>query len=577
MKQADRTTALEILLHLGREITATLDPDRVAQVVVEAAGQLLSVNTVRLRLIDEAFATVRDHACYAAHPEFALPLPPLRLEDSFTGRILSTTKAPHTTADIQQEPSFMNKPWAERLGLHSFAGVPLTRGDRILGAILALRQRRDPFSPQEVDLLSLLAAQAAIAIENAQRYAEARTRAQDLETRVQERTRALEQASRYKSEFLSTMSHELRTPMNAVIGFAELLADKTFGELNQRQERYIHNILTSAQHLLHLINDILDLSKVEAGRTQVQAERFLSSDALRATLHIVQVQAVRKRISLSLEVAPDVGEVTTDPAKFKQIVYNLLSNAVKFTPEGGSVTVTARRVHGSEFRVHSGKEAGHEPSTMNHERPRDFLEVSVTDTGIGIPSDQFHRLFQPFSQLDSSLAREHQGTGLGLALTRQLVELQGGQIWAESGGTGQGSTFTVLLPSAPRTRPGPILVVDDEETILEAVGTALTHQGYTVETAASGARARGRLEMGWPALVILDLQMPEMSGWELLRWIRQQNAPMPILILSGVEATEAMRAVDMGAQEFLTKPFSARILVQTVEALLARTEPADRG
>jgi signal transduction histidine kinase len=234
---------------------------------------------------------------------------------------------------------------------------------------------------------------------------------------------AAEIANHAKSLFLANMSHELRTPLNAIIGFSELLEDRSFGELNERQSKYVRNILQSGRDLLQLINDVLDLAKIEAGRIALEPAEFDPANALDQINTIVRPLAAQKHIAVTVEAPPDLPFITADPPKFKQMMYNLLSNAIKFTPDYGAVRVSARVVEGDGW-----------------------LQVSVSDTGIGIRPEDLEIIFTEFEQVDSSYAREQPGTGLGLALTRRLAELHGGRIWAESPGEGHGSTLTFELP-----------------------------------------------------------------------------------------------------------------------------------
>ncbi|MCH7569538.1 MAG: PAS domain S-box protein [Deltaproteobacteria bacterium] len=259
-------------------------------------------------------------------------------------------------------------------------------------------------------------------------------------TEREQAEQALAAANQAKSEFLATMSHELRTPLNAIIGFAELLKMPVTGELNVKQAQYLDHILMGSHHLLELINDILDLSKIEAGRLELELEEFDVVSTLQAIESIVKPVADKKRISLALEVEGDgespLSPIKADPAKFKQIFYNLLSNSIKFTPEGGRVTVKVSR--GEELEEAQSRDSNSEASR--------FFHISVVDTGIGIKAEDQERIFEPFTQVDSSYSRRQQGTGLGLSLTRKLVELHGGRLRVESEGEGKGSCFTVELP-----------------------------------------------------------------------------------------------------------------------------------
>ncbi|MHB8791817.1 MAG: sensor histidine kinase [Thermoleophilia bacterium] len=246
----------------------------------------------------------------------------------------------------------------------------------------------------------------------------------DIQAREQElqaTNRQLEKANRLKSQFLATMSHELRTPLNSIIGFSELLEDETYGALNGRQMKYVGNIVVSSKHLLQLINDILDLAKVESGTVGIHPERLSLSDAMSVVKSVVEPLATKKDIGLTIDLDKGVDTIDADPARLKQILYNLLSNAIKFTPTGGKVSIAATTNNGN-------------------------VEISVTDTGIGIGEKDQQRIFSEFLQVEGSYARKYEGTGLGLALTKKLVELHGGRIWVESS-PGMGSCFTFTIPN----------------------------------------------------------------------------------------------------------------------------------
>jgi signal transduction histidine kinase len=324
--------------------------------------------------------------------------------------------------------------------------VILTGAGVLAHAIMALREGAYDYLLKPLERLEELGEVVQRALEhrrllldNRRLVAELREANQRLEEKVALRTANLEEANlrlaealRVKSEFLANMSHELRTPLNSIIGFSELLEDQLFGLLNEKQQGYIKNILTSGRHLLGLINNLLDFSEVEAGRLVLRPEAIPLRPTLEGVLATFQPQARAKGLTLALQVAEDLPMAVADPLRVTQILDHLLSNAVKFTPEGGTVRVTARRVASDELPVTRGE----------------FVEISVSDTGIGIEAAELPKLFQPFVQLEHFLTKAYQGTGLGLALTKRLVELHGGRIWAESEGKGRGATFTFTLPLA---------------------------------------------------------------------------------------------------------------------------------
>ena len=275
----------------------------------------------------------------------------------------------------------------------------------------------------------------------------------ELELRVKERTKdfkkakdTAEAANRAKSEFLANMSHELRTPLNHIIGFTELVVDKDFGDLNEVQEEYLNDVLHSSKHLLSLINDILDLSKVEAGKLELHTSDVNLKIILENSLIMITEKAMKHGIKfvINMDGIPEI--ITADKRKLKQVLYNLLSNAVKFTPDGGSITIGAKLGTGHSVVEHGNAD---EKTSTQYPIPntdRNFIEISVKDTGIGIKHEDLERIFNVFEQVETSTRRNYQGTGLGLSLTKQLIELQGGRIWAESDGEGKGSTFIFTIP-----------------------------------------------------------------------------------------------------------------------------------
>jgi len=256
---------------------------------------------------------------------------------------------------------------------------------------------------------------------------------------------AAETANKAKSDFLANMSHELRTPLNHIIGFSELLFDKNFGDLNETQEEYLNDVIQSSKHLLALINDILDLSKVEAGKLELVPTNVNLKELLERSLIMFKEKALKHSLHLSMDIHHIPETIIADERKLKQIIYNLVSNALKFTPEGGCVRISA---HMSEHEIlnRDVKRAVNVSYSQSHIHHTHYIQITVADTGIGIKSDDLNRIFNPFEQVDGSSSRTYQGTGLGLSLTRNLVELHGGTIWAESEGEGKGTAFSFVIP-----------------------------------------------------------------------------------------------------------------------------------
>ena len=323
----------------------------------------------------------------------------------------AATGQPVQIFDVEEAHDYPFRDIFLREGLRAVLTVPMG-GEDVRRGIVLVRRSPGPFDERVVSLVRALANQSQVAISNARLFRE-----------VEQKGNQLEIANRHKSEFLANMSHELRTPLNAIIGFSEVLLQRMFGELNAKQDEYLNDVLSSGRHLLSLINDILDLSKVEAGRMELDLARFDLPQAVQDTRVLVRERAMRHGIDVRLDVDDRLGPFVADERKVKQVLLNLLSNAVKFTEEGGRIEIRATPTDGG-------------------------VEISVSDTGIGIAAENQELIFEEFRQVGGDYAHKREGTGLGLALARRFVELHGGRIWVKSQ-LGHGSTFTFSLPERP--------------------------------------------------------------------------------------------------------------------------------
>ncbi len=401
------------------------------------------------------------------------------------------------------------------------------------------------------------------------------------EARLHQANQALERATRLKDEFLANMSHELRTPLNAILGMSEGLQEGVFGSLNERQIKALRTIESSGTHLLALINDILDLSKIEAGRVELNLAPMDLRQLCWDSLAFVQQQAMKKRLKLDLDLPSPLPVPCLDERRIRQVLINLLMNAVKFTPEGGRITLAVSW----DNPCTSGSTVG-------------FLHLSVTDTGIGIAPENLSGLFEPFIQIDSALNRKYEGTGLGLALVKHIVELHGGQV-AVSSEVNRGSCFRVDLPysfldsSPPMTTPrgmlppcnepdgedgspgGPlILLAEDNEANILTLCSYLEAKGYRLLQARNGQEAVDLATQESPHLILMDIQMPEMNGLEAIQTLRQipHLAALPIIALTALAMEgDRDRCLAAGATDYLSKPLQLKTLVAKIEELLIKT------
>jgi signal transduction histidine kinase len=406
---------LEALGEVSRAISSTLDLEVVLATIVSRANELAETDGGAIFEFDEATRTFRLRATERYPDEFvaALRSASLVYGEGAIGRS-AATRAPVQVPDVTDTDVYSSpvRDALMRSGYRSLLAVPLVSEDEVVGALVVNRRAAGAFADRTVEMLRTFATQSALAIHNARLFSE-----------LEDKSRELQVANRHKDEFLASMSHELRTPLNAIIGFSEVMLERLFGDVNAKQEEYLHDILSSGRHLLSLINDILDLAKIEAGRMELEPADFDLPQAIDNALVLVRERAMRRGITLEQSIDPRLGEIKGDERKIKQVMLNLLSNAVKFTPEGGRIAVRAVRADG-------------------------VAEISVVDTGVGIAPEDHAAVFEEFRQVGTDYARKHEGTGLGLALARKFVELHGGTIRVESQ-LGQGATFTFTIPVTP--------------------------------------------------------------------------------------------------------------------------------
>jgi signal transduction histidine kinase len=404
---------LKALGEVGQAVSSTLDLQTVLSTIVRHAVELSGTSCGIIFDYDESTQEFRVRASHKMEEELVevYRATPLRLGEGSTGGA-AATRAPIQVVDLldERQPRYTRiRSLLARLGYQSLLAVPILLEQRTMGALTVYRRVTGNFSPEVVNLLQTFATQSALAIQNARLFRE-----------IEDKSRQIEAANRHKSEFLANMSHELRTPLNAIIGFSEVLGERMFGELNEKQAEYTDDILSSGRHLLSLINEILDLSKVEAGRMELELATFDLPLAIDNARTFVRERATKHGINLDVTVDERLGDFVGDERKIKQVLLNLLSNAVKFTPERGRIGINARQADGS-------------------------VEISVSDTGIGIASEDQARIFEEFRQVGSDYAHKTEGTGLGLTLAKKFVELHGGRIWVTSE-VGKGSTFSFTLP-----------------------------------------------------------------------------------------------------------------------------------
>lgn len=600
-----------------RILAASPDLDVALRQVLEAIAANLNWQAAELWQTDELSQQLRrcDVWYITGHPELDVFVEASRAftftrREGLPGRAWVTNEV-IWEHDLLASPTFRRTTLAAQAGLRTAVAVPIVQGQASTGVMLFFSRAARPLEVSLKAVLADLGEQLGQFAARKQAESDLKAERALLARRVEQRTTDLIQvnadlarALRAKDEFLANMSHELRTPLNSILALSEVLLDQFQGPLNTKQQASLRNIELSGQHLLSLINDILDLSKVEAGRLDLIIEPIAVADICEISLLFVRELALKKQLRLTFELNDQLAMIEADPKRLKQMLVNMLSNAVKFTPAHGHVIL----------KVEALPQAGK-------------ITFAVQDTGIGIsPEDQL-RLFQPFTQLESDLRRMHEGTGLGLALVRRLAEIHGGSVTVASE-LGQGSCFTLTLPyQTPQRHPreplpehltpapavkgsGPalitddsevadaqrarylqlmdmqhaaapgaaaalaqarILLADDNESNINVISDYLQNYGYHVVTARNGHETLAQAMAMQPDMILLDIQMPELDGLEVARRLRAEPrfAATPILALTALAMPgDRERCLEAGASEYMTKPVSLKRLVETIQRLL---------
>ena len=546
---------LRALGEVTQAVNSSVDLETVLSTIVAKATQLSNTEAGAIYVFDDASREFRLRATYGMDDTIIAAIRDrhIHIGETAIGRAVEQ-RTPVQIPDVQNDPSSVLD-LIVRAGFRALLTVPLLASDRIVGALVVRRKEPGEFAKSTVDLLQTFAAQSVLAIQNARLFHE-----------IEEKGRQLAEASQHKSQFLANMSHELRTPLNAIIGVTEMLREDA--EALKQDIEPLDRVLGAGRHLLALINDILDLSKIEAGRMELHLESFALAPLIEDVAKTIEPMAAKNGNRIVVDCQTDLGTAHADQTRFRQALLNLASNANKFT-EKGTVTMTAeaQRLEG-----------------------RDWITIGVTDTGIGMTQEQMGRLFQEFSQADASTTRKYGGTGLGLAISRHFCRMMGGDITVESK-PGEGSTFMIRLPrivqsdetvateARGETRRKPvhpigrdaeaplILVVDDDATVRGLVERHLERAGFAVVTARGGQEGLRLVRELRPAAVTLDINMPDLDGWTVLAAIKGDPAlaSIPVVLMSIID--QKNRGYALGAADYLVKPVDRTKLVGTLTGI----------
>jgi signal transduction histidine kinase/CheY-like chemotaxis protein len=541
---------LRALGEVTQAVNSTLELQTVLSTIVAKAVQLSDTDAGSIYVHDEAQQEFQLQANYGMSDDLIAALKDHHTD--LSGAVAGAAKQgePVQVPDMQAEPHIPTNEIMLQAGYRARLLVPLMRFNEVMGALVVRRKAPGEFSKNTIDLLRTFAAQSVLAIQNARLFQE-----------IEEKSRQLELASQHKSQFVASMSHELRTPLNAIIGLTEMMVTNGARFGTEKAAEPLKRVHRAGQHLLGLINQVLDLSKIEAGKLELNPESVSLAPLIDEVVGTARQLAQQNKNNLVVEAQDKLGAVTVDPMRLRQILLNLLSNACKFTTQG-EVKLRVRKVADG----------------------RNWVEFAVADTGIGMTAEQQAKLFEEFTQADSSTARRYGGTGLGLAITRKLARMMGGDVMVASE-PGKGSVFTVRLPAGPDpvakaatngSRPPSndcVLVVDDDATARELIAEQLKAEGFSVVTAAGGLEGLKLAKDLRPIAITLDVMMPDLDGWSVLAALRQDAdlAEIPVIMITILD--EHRRGVALGAAGYLTKPIDRERLHRMVSRFRASARP----
>jgi signal transduction histidine kinase/CheY-like chemotaxis protein/HAMP domain-containing protein len=531
---------LRALGEVTQAVNSTLDLQTVLSTIVSKAVQLSDTDAGSIYVHDEVRQEFELQANYGMNDALIAALKEHHTEIS--GAVAATAKQgePVQVPDMRTEAPVPANALMLDAGYRARLLVPLLRFNKVMGALVVRRKAPGEFSKSTIDLLRTFAAQSVLAIQNARLFQE-----------IEEKGRQLELASQHKSQFVASMSHELRTPLNAIIGLTEMMVTNAPRFGTEKAAEPLRRVHRAGTHLLGLINQVLDLSKIEAGKLELNPESVSLGPLIDEVIGTARQLAEQNKNRLVVEAHEKLGTVTVDPMRLRQILLNLLSNACKFTSQG-EVRLRVRKVVDG----------------------RNWIEFAVSDTGIGMTPEQQAKLFEEFTQADSSTARRYGGTGLGLAITRKLARMMGGDVTVESA-PGKGSVFSVRLPAgsdaaASSTNGGRppagdcVLVIDDDATARELIADPLKADGFSVVTASGGLEGLKLARDVQPIAITLDVMMPDLDGWSVLAALRQdpELAEIPVIMITILD--EHRRGVALGAAGYLTKPIDRERLTRMI-------------